>query len=281
MLVALLGRWRSFAAPEPARVGWRGTAHISTTRRLTACLSLTESMERYSGRVRAWRRIFARSVVRPDRSSRQQSIFFVSYDRRAMQLRRADHGYSVIAHAEDLRALLGALRIREAHFVASFARRRHRPRSSSTLSSIHPPASYSPMPPYCWLGLSEVFSKSVQEREIAVMTRELALQRRNGAKTSSFTRIAQSRPESRVILRRMVDQYSLRNYMHALHDDFTAAINVGPWNDREFPDMAQFGRPMLMIVGAQTHPFFINGAGRRAIAGRTRATRKSKAPIIC
>lgn len=185
---------------------------------------------------------------------------FLSYDRRGHGSSEAPvTGYSVIAHAEDLHALLTHLGIREAHFVVHS-------RGGAIITQfirLYPQCIRSVIfadATILLVDLSEVFSKSVQQRRSVVVTRHEALQRREAAKSSSFTRIAQSMPKVRPVLYRMVDQYSLRNSMHALHDDFTAPINVGPWNDREFPDMTRFGRPMLLIVGAQTDPFFINGA---------------------
>lgn len=185
---------------------------------------------------------------------------FLSYDRRGHGSSEAPvTGYSVTAHAEDLHALLTHLGIREAHFVVHS-------RGGAIITQfirLYPQCIRSVIfadATILLVDLSEVFSKSVQQRRSVVVTRHEALRRREAAKSSSFTRIAQSMPNVRPVLYRMVDQYSLRNSMHALHDDFTAPINVGPWNDREFPDMTRFGRPMLLIVGAQTDPFFINGA---------------------
>lgn len=185
---------------------------------------------------------------------------FLSYDRRGHGSSEAPiTGYSVIAHAEDLHALLTHLGIREAHFVVHS-------RGGAIITQfirLYPQYIRSIVfadATILLVDLSDVFSKSVQQRKSVVVTRDQALRRREEAKTSSFTRIAQSMPKVRSTLHRMVDQYSLRNSMNALHDDFTSAINVGPWNERDFPDMTHFGRPMLLLVGAQTDPFFINGA---------------------
>lgn len=185
---------------------------------------------------------------------------FLSYDRRGHGSSEAPiTGYSVIAHAEDLHALLTHLGIREAHFVVHS-------RGGAIITQfirLYPQYIRSIVfadATILLADLSDVFSKSVQQRKSVIVTRDQALRRREEAKTSSFTRIAQSVPKVRSVLHRMVDQYSLRNSMNALHDDFTSAINVGPWNERDFPDMTHFGRPMLLIVGAQTDPFFISGA---------------------
>jgi pimeloyl-ACP methyl ester carboxylesterase len=89
---------------------------------------------------------------------------------------------------------------------------------------------------------------------------EQALRGREGAKQSSFTRVAQSQADTKAILERMADQYSPRVPMNPQRSDMASATHIGPWNPRDFPDMAEMAEPILLIVGERTDVFFIEGA---------------------
>jgi pimeloyl-ACP methyl ester carboxylesterase len=91
-------------------------------------------------------------------------------------------------------------------------------------------------------------------------TLEEAVAGREGAKKSSFTKVAQSRPETRAVLERMVDQYSPRVAMNPQRSDMASPTHIGPWNAYDFPDMTSMHQPILLIVAEQSDIFFHDGA---------------------
>ena len=48
--------------------------------------------------------------------------------------------------------------------------------------------------------------------------------------------------------------------MNPQRSDMLAATHIGPWNQRDFPDMSKIYQPMLLVVGELTEIFFIEGA---------------------
>jgi pimeloyl-ACP methyl ester carboxylesterase len=60
----------------------------------------------------------------------------------------------------------------------------------------------------------------------------------------------------------MIDQYSPLVAMNPQRSDMASATHIGPWNDRDFPDMAKMHQPVLLLVGELTDVFFIEGATR-------------------
>jgi pimeloyl-ACP methyl ester carboxylesterase len=104
--------------------------------------------------------------------------------------------------------------------------------------------------------------RAIVERRLKepVPTLEVALKWREEAKLSSFTKVAQTNPEVRAVLDRMVDQYSPRVLMNPQKSDSTSAMDTSPWNGRDYPDMATFYQPMLLVVGERSDDLFINAA---------------------
>ena len=187
---------------------------------------------------------------------------FISYDRRGHGL--SDDpitGYSETAHAEDLNALMQHLGIQEAHFVANSRGGaiiiRFLKLFPERVRSITFADATIPLVP---IPEKSAFYGAVPKLKGPPPTLEQALQGREGAKKSSFTRVAQSQPAANAILTRMSDQYSPRVGMNPQRSDMGSALHVGPWNAREFPDMAEMPEPILLVVGELTDIFFIEGA---------------------
>ena len=42
--------------------------------------------------------------------------------------------------------------------------------------------------------------------------------------------------------------------------DQVSPMDIGPWNEREFPDMKRLAKPVLLVVGEKTDPYFVDGA---------------------
>src|SRR5262249_19142953 len=72
-------------------------------------------------------------------------------------------------------------------------------------------------------------------------------------------KVAQADERTRTILNRMEDQYSPRVAINTQRSDQGSPKQIGPWNNRDFPDMAQMRQPMLILVGELTDTFFIEG----------------------
>ena len=186
----------------------------------------------------------------------------LTYDRRGHgQSDDPVTGYSETAHAQDLDALMQHFGMHEAHFVVNsrggaviiqflklFGER---------VRSITFADATIPLAP---ITEESAFHGVVPRLSAPPPTLEQALQGREGAKKSPFTRIAQSRPEVREVLNRMADQYSPRVAMNPQRSDMAAAIHIGPWNARDFPDMEKLYQPILLIVAEQGDAFFIEGA---------------------
>jgi pimeloyl-ACP methyl ester carboxylesterase len=190
-----------------------------------------------------------------------QKYQVIAYDRRGHGQSEAPFtGYSPIANAEDLNGLISFLGIRDAHFVVNS-------RGGEVISQflrLYPQKVRSIVFADAALAVTEltpVFRAIIDRRNNDPLpTLEQAVNARQGAKTSSFTTVAQSRPEIREILNRMVDQYSPRVAMNPQRSDNTSAMDIGPWNVRDFPDMKTLSQPMLLVVGELTDPMFINAA---------------------
>ena len=58
----------------------------------------------------------------------------------------------------------------------------------------------------------------------------------------------------------MLDQYSPRVAMNPQKADSTSAMDIGPWNLADFPDMRKLSQPMLLVVGELTDDLFISAA---------------------
>ena len=189
-----------------------------------------------------------------------QKHLFLSYDRRGHgQSEDPITGYSEVAHAEDLNALMAHFGMREAHFVVNS-------RGGAVIMQflrIYPERVRSITFADATIALAEIsaaFKPTVERMKLPPPSLEETLKGREGAKKSSFTKVAQSRESTRVVLERMVDQYSPRVAMNAQRSDMLSATHIGPWNQRDFPDMSQMHQPILLIVGELTDIFFIEGA---------------------
>ena len=187
---------------------------------------------------------------------------FVSYDRRGHGM--SDDpitGYSETAHAEDLNALLMHFGIREAHFVANS-------RGGAIIVQflkLYPDKVRSITFADATIALAPISEASAFRNAPAALngpppTLQQALAGREAAKKSSFTKVAQARPELHAIQQRMADQFSPRVAMNPQRSDSGSAMHIGPWNSRDFPDMARMHQPMLLLVGELTDVFFIEGA---------------------
>ena len=192
----------------------------------------------------------------------QGHYLFISYDRRGHGL--SDDpvtGYSETAHAEDLNALMQHLGIRDAHFVVNsrggaiiiqfLHLHKEKVRSITFADATIPLAPISEQ---------SAFYPVVPRLKAPPPSLEEALKGRDGSKKSSFTKVAQSRPETRAILDRMLDQYSPRVAMNPQRSDMAAPIHIGPWNAYDFPDMTKMHQPILLIVAELGDVFFLDGA---------------------
>ena len=191
-----------------------------------------------------------------------QNYQFVSYDRRGHG--HSDDpvtGYSVIAHAEDLAALLAHFGIRDAHFVV------HSRGGAIILQflRLYPSKVRSITFADATIPIVDISDESAFRGAVSLLkgppaSLKQAIMQREKAKSSSFTKVAQARSDVRTVLHRMVDQYSPRVAMNPQRLDKYSAMNLGPWNSRDFPDMSKIFQPILLIVGGETDIFFIDGA---------------------
>jgi pimeloyl-ACP methyl ester carboxylesterase len=190
----------------------------------------------------------------------------VTYDRRGHGM--SDDpitGYSETAHAEDLSALLVHLGIRDAHFVANS-------RGGAIIIQflkLYPEKVRSITFADATIPLTPITDASAFKHAPKGMngpppSLEQALAGREAAKKSSFTKVAQARPELHAIQQRMADQFSPRVAMNPQRTDSGSAMHIGPWNSRDFPDMTKMYQPMFVIVGELTDVFFIEGAKEAA-----------------
>lgn len=186
----------------------------------------------------------------------------ISYDRRGHGM--SDDpitGYSETAHAEDLNALLMHFGIREAHFVANSRGGaiivqflKLYPQKVRSITFADATIALAPITP------DSAFYGAPKAMAGPAPTLEQALAGREAAKKSSFTKVAQAQPELAAIQRRMADQFSPRVAMNPQRSDSASPMHIGPWNVRDFPDMARMPQPMLLLVGELTDVFFIAGA---------------------
>jgi pimeloyl-ACP methyl ester carboxylesterase len=193
-------------------------------------------------------------------------LLVVTYDRRGHGM--SDDpitGYSETAHAEDLNALLVHFGIRDAHFVANS-------RGGAIIIQflkLHPEKVRSITFADATIPLASISDASAFKNAPKAMngpppSLEQALAGRESAKKSSFTKVAQARPELHAIQQRMADQFSPRVAMNPQRSDSGSAMHIGPWNSRDFPDMTKMYQPMFVIVGELTDVFFIDGAKEAA-----------------
>jgi pimeloyl-ACP methyl ester carboxylesterase len=187
---------------------------------------------------------------------------FLSYDRRGHgQSDDPVTGYSETAHAHDLDALLNYFGISDAHFVVNSRGGsiiiRYLKLFGDKVRSITFADATIPLVP---IPAESAFAPVVPRLFGPPPTLEQALAGREVAKKSSFTRIAQSRPEVREVFNRMLDQYSPRVAMNPQRSDMAGATHIGPWNPHDFPDMNRMHQPILLIVAAQSDVFFVEGA---------------------
>lgn len=191
----------------------------------------------------------------------RQNYLFLSYDRRGHgQSEAPASGYSPGAHAKDLNALLSHLGIGEAHFVVNsrggaIIMQFLRLNSEKVRSLVFADATIA------LAELSDVFRAAAARYREPPPSRQVALRQREARKQSPFYEVARSMPEVRAVLERMIDQHSLRIALspeRAL--DLASPADVGPWNERDFPDMVKRAKPVLLLVGERTDPFFIEGA---------------------
>lgn len=187
---------------------------------------------------------------------------FISYDRRGHGSSEDPlTGYSETAHANDLNALLEHLGIRDAHFVVNSRGGaviiRFLKMYEDKVRSITFADATIPLVP---ISEQSGFYRVVPFLFGPPPTLEEAVQGREGAKTSSFTRVSQSRPEVYEVQVRMVNQYSPRVAMNAQRSDMSSPTHIGPWNEHDHPDMSRMVQPILLLVAEHTDIFFIEGA---------------------
>lgn len=187
---------------------------------------------------------------------------FISYDRRGHGSSEDPiTGYSETAHANDLNALLLHLGIRNAHFVVNsrggsiiiqfLKMYRNKVRSITFADATIPLVAISE---------KSAFYNVIPHLFGPPPGLEQAANGREGATRSSFTRVAQSRPEVLTVLQRMSLQYSPLVSMDPQRSDMSDAIHIGPWNDHDFPDMSRMSQPILLIVAELSDVFFHEGA---------------------
>lgn len=177
----------------------------------------------------------------------------LSYDRRGHGQSEAPVvGYSHLAHAEDLAAVLNHFGIENAHFVVhsrggiimmEFWRRYpQRVRSVIFADAALP------------FGAPGGRGTGAPPGRGAALTIDEALKQRERGKTSAPTKVAQSRPEIQRVLNRMIDQYSPRVYMDPqIRMDF--AVPAGAAADVDLGS-----RPILIVAGELTAPLILDGA---------------------
>jgi pimeloyl-ACP methyl ester carboxylesterase len=187
---------------------------------------------------------------------------FISYDRRGHG--SSDDpltGYSETAHAHDLNSLLMHLGIRDAHFVVNS-------RGGSIIIQflkMYPDQVRSITFADATIPLVPISEQSAFYRVVPNLfapppSLEQVLKGRDRAKTSSFTQVAQSRPEVLAVLERMANQYSPRVSTNPQRSDMSSPTHIGPWNDYDFPNMAQMHQPILLLVAELSDIFFKEGA---------------------
>lgn len=205
---------------------------------------------------------YSHELWNEQRAAFGERYFFLSYDRRGHgQSEDPPTGYSETAHAEDLAALMRHFGMPNAHFVVnsrggSIMLRFLKLFGPKVRSITFADATI----PLVDISRDSAFRPAVPRLKGPPPSLEDALAGREMAKKSSFTRVAQSRSETRTVLDRMLDQYSPLVAMNPQRSDMAAAMHIGPWNRRDFPDMTTMHQPILLLVGELTDVFFIEGA---------------------
>ena len=181
--------------------------------------------------------------------------FVLTYDRRGHGQSEAPHaGYSHLAHAEDLHALLNHFGIVDAHFVVHSRGgiimmefwRRYPERVRSVLFAD------AALPFAAPDGRGR--GSGASPGRMPAVTVEEALKRREQGKQSPPTKVARSRADIQAVLNRMIDQYSPRVYMDP---QMQLGFAVPP---PSASDVELGARPILIIVGELTAPLILQGA---------------------
>lgn len=189
----------------------------------------------------------------------------VIYDRRGHGASEAPFtGYSPLAHMQDLSALMRFLGIADAHFVVgsrggAIVLQLLRLNPRAVRSVVFADATIPLVP------LSPAFAAAVQRYGRPSTSEAEAALEREARKQAPFYKIARTVPRVFAVLSRMIDQYSLRvstNPRRGL--DLTSPMDIGPWTAADFPDMSELGKPVLIVVGAETDPLFLTAAERAA-----------------
>jgi pimeloyl-ACP methyl ester carboxylesterase len=194
----------------------------------------------------------------------------IVYDRRGHGQSDAPvTGYSPIAHLHDLQALLRFLGVQDAHFVVSsrggaiiLQLLRVEPRLARSV--VFADATIPLVP------LSPAFEAAVQRYRRPASSLAEAAQERAARKQAPFYKVARTLPHVAEVMSRMIDQHSLRIAINPRRgSDLTSPMDIGPWNDVDFPDMAALAKPVLIVVGAETDPLFLTAAEQAAAAWPT------------
>jgi pimeloyl-ACP methyl ester carboxylesterase len=190
-----------------------------------------------------------------------KNYLFISYDRRGNGSSEAPvYSYSPRAHAEDLNQLMNFLGIQESHFVVHsrsgmiilifLKKYPGKVRSIIFADAMTPLVKLPPL----W---DHIIQRRLTE---PIPSLKEVLVRREARKHLPGLRVARSMPHVREILDRMVDQYSPRIYLTPQRSDITSPLDIGPWNNRDFPDMTKMYHPILLLVGELTDPLFSEGS---------------------
>lgn len=185
----------------------------------------------------------------------------VTYDRRGHGESEAPAtGYSALAHMHDLSALMQHLGMPNAHFVVSsrggaIVLQLLRVNPEAVRSVVFADATIPLVP------LSPGFEAAVERYRRPAPSIEEAKREREARKQAPFYKVARSMPKVADVLSRMIDAHSLRNALNPRRGaDLTSPMDIGPWNDRDFPDMSSLAKPVLIVVGAESDAFFLRGA---------------------
>jgi 3-oxoadipate enol-lactonase len=191
----------------------------------------------------------------------------VVYDRRGHGQSEAPFtGYSPIAHMHDLQGLMRFLGLSDAHFVVSsrggaIVLQLLRVEPRLVRSVVFADATIPIVP------LSPAFAAAVERYRRPAASRAEAARERAARKQAPFYKVARTVPRVADVMSRMIDQHSLRIAMNPRRgSDLTSAMDIGPWNSSDFPDMVKLGTPVLIVVGAETDPLFLTAAEQAAAA---------------
>ncbi len=189
----------------------------------------------------------------------------LTYDRRGHGASEAPlTGYSPLAHMHDLSALMRFLGMANAHFVVgsrggAIILQLLRVDPEAVRSVVFADATI-PLAP-----LSPAFEAAVERYRRPAASLAEAAREREARKQAPFYKVARTLPRVAEVLSRMIDQHSLRHAMNPRRGhDLTSPMDIGPWNDIDFPDMVKLAKPVLIVVGAETDRLFLDAAERAA-----------------